>query len=333
MFNICIKRINPFFIGPTNIQPTTNHPLLRRRRFSSRVKNIPNRPLIKTNKRDGEILRCTLLRNITEGEKETEETDINSAYSDTDDTEDVNSEKETMGESDKGFGDTIAVEKTVKGRKKLKPGKRDISEEEFVRGEVVRWTLSAHTGKKERKEKENAKREHKRLNEVGHHRSEALVKSRKMQLKKNIDIISEQQHIALKLKSTRVSIASKHRHAKSKKVENGDQSVTESENENSESDQSDCTTTKLQDDVLTKSQRNVKDYHKSSRYSSQRKSRKKLALSKGDWNTLRIKEGQSQSFMEELDMNPMTPLPDSDSPQVFINHGQVTCHSRWPSAH
>ena len=332
MFNIYIKRINPFFIDPTNIQPTTNHPLLRKRRFSSRVQNIPNRSRIKTNKMDRESLRCTLLRNITEGEKEAEEIEINSAYSATDDTEDENSEKESTEESEKELGYTTAAKETDIRRKKFK--KREIMEEELLGDEVVRWSFSAHKNKKKIKENEVGKREHKPLNEVGRHRSEALVKSRDMMLqrKENIYVISEQHHQTMKLKSTRVSIASKHRQLKTKKVENGGQGVIKSETENSESDESDHTSTRLRDEVLTKSRRNIKDYLKSSGYNSQRKSRKKLATSKDDWNTLRIRERQSQSFMEELDMKPMTPLPDSDSPQVFINHGQVTCHSRWPSA-
>ena len=280
---------------------------------------------------DGDSLRYTLLRNITEGGKETKETKINSVSTETDSTADENSEKETTEESEKELVDTTAAKKTAKRRKKLKPRKRDISEEEFVRGDVVRWTLSTHRDKKEIIEKEVAKREHKRLSEVGRHRSEALMKSRNMQWKKNVDVRSEQQHQASKLKSTRVSMASEHRQPKTMKVENGGQGVAESENENSESDQSDSTATRQRDEVLTKSRRNMKNYYTSSRYNSKRKSRKKLVTSRGDWTTLRIKERQSLSFMEELNMNPMTPLPDSDSPQVFINHGQVTCHSRWPS--
>ena len=279
---------------------------------------------------DRESLCYTFLRNIAEGEMETEETEINSASTGTYDTEHENSEKETTEKSEKELGDTTAAKKTAKRRKKLKQRKRVTSEEEFARGDVVRWTFSAHRDKKENKGKEDAKREHKSLNEVGHHVSEALVKSRNMQWKKNVDVRSERLE-ASKLKSTRVSLASNHRQSKTKKVENRGQGVAESENENSESDQSDSTATRLRREVLTKSRRNTKNYYTSSRYNSKRKSRKKLVTSRCYWTTLRIKERQSLSFMEELNMNPMTPLPDSDSPQVFINHGQVTCLSRWPS--
>ena len=133
---------------------------------------------------DGDSLHYTLLTNITEGGKETKETKINSVSTETDSTGDENSEKETTEESEKELVDTTAAKKTAKRRKKLKPRKRDISEEEFVRGDIVRWTLSTHRDKKEIKEKEVAKREHKRLSEVGRRRSEALMMSQNMQWKK-----------------------------------------------------------------------------------------------------------------------------------------------------
>ena len=175
------------------------------------------------------------------------------------------------------------------------------------------------------------KREHRRVREEGRLGNETPVKSRNMQWKKSVDVISE-HHQTSRFKSTGISIESKQRQPKTKNVEeSGGQEVTESDNENSESDQSDFATTKLRDKVQTKSRKNVKDYRKSSRHSSQRRSRKKLTTSTGgDWSILRIKQRESQSFMEEFDMNPLTPLPDSDSPQVFINHGQVICHSPWP---
>ena len=234
-----------------------------------------------------------------------------------------------MEESEQELGDATTAKTIAKRRKKLRPRKRDINEEQFARGEVVRWTFSTHRDKKGNERKEVVKKENRRLREEGRHRSETLVKSRYMQWKKSVDVISE-HHQASKFKSTGVCIGSKQRLPKTKKVESGSQEVTESDNENSESDQSDPTATRLRDKVRTKSRKNTKENYKASRHIPQRKSRKKRATATGDWSIIRIKERESQSFVEEFDMNPMTPLPDSDSPQVFINHGQVTCHSPWP---
>ena len=41
-----------------------------------------------------------------------------------------------------------------------------------------------------------------------------------------------------------------------------------------------------------------------------------------DW-IRQFQKRQSMSFMEEFNMSPLPPLPDSDSPVVFRNHGQV----------
>ena len=326
----------PFIV---NIHSNTNHPRVTNRRLSKIHHNsYQNTALNMDSAKNDVSVRFTLLKNIKEERdtllknineergipEECENTENDTTHEGTDEVANEISKDEGATDSEDSQKDVIVAAKKRPTRKIFRKRKQEMEESDIMQGEVVRWTFSAL-----RKNEENTSREHSGTEEKNYRRSHnrnEISKTRKLEKVKwqETTAPSPVEHTSILEPQRGKAKADSRIHFPryNSKQQKGTGFTTASE-DSSASDEPHSAFKKSSKSNSVSTKRHQSEVKASRSKRIKLKRRNKHNKRTMDW-IRQYRERQSMSFMEEFHIPPLPSLPDSDSPVVFKNHGQVT---------